>query len=81
MKSLTWQDVKNGGILPLSLDNNATYALIGPWVNVTHELQGIYAGPAPLLDLTPPGVDHTLESEAKDHRPVHQSKWLSLTFG
>lgn len=41
--------VKNDGILPLSLNDIISYALVGPWVNVTSQLQGIYSGPAPYL--------------------------------
>ncbi|KAL2816043.1 glycosyl hydrolase family 3 N terminal domain-containing protein [Aspergillus cavernicola] len=40
--------LKNDGTLPLSSDIR-TVAVIGPWANVTTELQGNYFGPAPYL--------------------------------
>lgn len=39
--------IKNDGALPLF--SNQSYALIGPWVAATEQLQGIYYGPAPFL--------------------------------
>ncbi|KAI9370244.1 glycoside hydrolase superfamily [Aspergillus egyptiacus] len=40
--------LKNDGTLPLSSDIRSV-AVIGPWANVTEELQGNYFGPAPYL--------------------------------
>ncbi|KAL4966150.1 beta-xylosidase XylA [Aspergillus stella-maris] len=40
--------LKNDDTLPLS-DNISSVAVIGPWANVTDELQGNYFGPAPYL--------------------------------
>ncbi|KAL4923183.1 beta-xylosidase XylA [Aspergillus undulatus] len=40
--------LKNDGALPLS-NNISSVAVIGPWANVTDELQGNYFGPAPYL--------------------------------
>jgi beta-D-xylosidase 4 len=42
--------IKNSGILPLNKTSGAKYAFIGPWVNATTQMQGIYAGPAPFLN-------------------------------
>ncbi|KAF4873557.1 putative exo-1,4-beta-xylosidase bxlB [Colletotrichum siamense] len=41
--------LKNDGILPLSPDSPKKYALIGPWVSATTQMQGNYFGPAPYL--------------------------------
>jgi beta-D-xylosidase 4 len=41
--------IKNTGVLPLALDTSKTYAFIGPFVEATEQMQGIYAGPAPFL--------------------------------
>ncbi|KAF9880577.1 glycoside hydrolase family 3 protein [Colletotrichum karsti] len=41
--------LKNDGILPLSLESPKKYALIGPWVTATTQMQGNYFGPAPYL--------------------------------
>ncbi|KZL82503.1 glycosyl hydrolase family 3 n terminal domain-containing protein [Colletotrichum incanum] len=41
--------LKNDGILPLSVGSAKKYALIGPWVNATTQMQGNYFGPAPYL--------------------------------
>jgi xylan 1,4-beta-xylosidase len=41
--------IKNDGVLPLSLENKKSYALIGPWVGATIQMQGNYYGPSPYL--------------------------------
>ncbi|KAK1990265.1 glycosyl hydrolase family 3 N terminal domain-containing protein [Colletotrichum falcatum] len=41
--------LKNDGILPLSDRSAKKYALIGPWINATTQMQGNYFGPAPYL--------------------------------
>ncbi|KAF6816677.1 beta-xylosidase [Colletotrichum sojae] len=41
--------LKNDGILPLKAGEPKKYALIGPWVNATTQMQGNYFGPAPYL--------------------------------
>ncbi|KAK2012165.1 glycosyl hydrolase family 3 N terminal domain-containing protein [Colletotrichum eremochloae] len=41
--------LKNDGILPLSAWRAKKYALIGPWINATRQMQGNYFGPAPYL--------------------------------
>ncbi|WDK19699.1 glycosyl hydrolase family 3 N terminal domain-containing protein [Colletotrichum graminicola] len=42
--------LKNDGILPLSAAwREKKYALIGPWINATTQMQGNYFGPAPYL--------------------------------
>jgi beta-D-xylosidase 4 len=41
--------IKNDGTLPLNKTANKRYAFIGPWVEATNQMQGIYSGPAPFL--------------------------------
>lgn len=42
--------LKNDGILPLATtEEPKKYALVGPWVNATTQMQGNYFGPAPYL--------------------------------
>nr|XP_036589922.1 glycoside hydrolase family 3 protein [Colletotrichum truncatum]KAF6801927.1 glycoside hydrolase family 3 protein [Colletotrichum truncatum] len=41
--------LKNDGILPLSTESTKKYALVGPWVSATKQMQGNYFGPAPYL--------------------------------
>ncbi|KAK2029047.1 glycoside hydrolase [Colletotrichum zoysiae] len=41
--------LKNDGILPLPSWRAKKYALIGPWINATTQMQGNYFGPAPYL--------------------------------
>ncbi len=41
--------LKNDGLLPLSLQNNSSIALIGSWANATQQMQGSYFGQAPYL--------------------------------
>ncbi len=41
--------LKNDGLLPLSLQNNSSIALIGNWANATQQMQGNYFGQAPYL--------------------------------
>ncbi|KAK0466722.1 glycoside hydrolase superfamily [Desarmillaria tabescens] len=41
--------LKNDGLLPLSLQNNSSIALIGSWANATQQMQGNYFGQAPYL--------------------------------
>ncbi|KAJ0303124.1 hypothetical protein COL516b_006635 [Colletotrichum fioriniae] len=41
--------LKNDGILPLSADSGKKFALVGPWVKATTQMQGNYYGPAPYL--------------------------------
>ncbi|KAL4921331.1 glycoside hydrolase superfamily [Aspergillus aurantiobrunneus] len=55
--------LKNDGTLPLS-DDIRSVAVIGPWANVTDELQGNYFGPAPYL-ISP--LDAFRESDLEVH--------------
>lgn len=41
--------LKNDGLLPLSLTNSTSIALIGDWANATSQMQGNYFGVAPYL--------------------------------
>ncbi|KAK0478837.1 glycoside hydrolase superfamily [Armillaria novae-zelandiae] len=41
--------LKNDGLLPLSLQNISSIALIGGWANATQQMQGNYFGQAPYL--------------------------------
>ncbi|KAK0478858.1 glycoside hydrolase superfamily [Armillaria novae-zelandiae] len=41
--------LKNDGLLPLSLQNVSSIALIGSWANATQQMQGNYFGQAPYL--------------------------------
>ncbi|KAK0189847.1 glycoside hydrolase superfamily [Armillaria mellea] len=41
--------LKNDGLLPLSLQNISSIALIGSWANATQQMQGNYFGQAPYL--------------------------------
>lgn len=41
--------LKNDGLLPLSLSNSTSVALIGDWANATSQMQGNYFGVAPYL--------------------------------
>ncbi|KAK0497845.1 glycoside hydrolase superfamily [Armillaria luteobubalina] len=41
--------LKNDGLLPLSLQNISSVALIGSWANATQQMQGNYFGQAPYL--------------------------------
>ncbi|TDZ16578.1 putative exo-1,4-beta-xylosidase bxlB [Colletotrichum orbiculare MAFF 240422] len=41
--------LKNDGVLPLPKEAKQKYALVGPWVEATTQMQGNYFGPAPYL--------------------------------
>lgn len=41
--------LKNDGLLPLSLSNSTSIALVGDWANATSQMQGNYFGIAPYL--------------------------------
>lgn len=41
--------LKNNGVLPLSITNGTSIALIGDWANATTQMQGNYYGVAPYL--------------------------------
>ncbi|KAL4954347.1 Exo-1,4-beta-xylosidase xlnD [Aspergillus filifer] len=63
--------LKNDGTLPLS-DDISSVAVIGPWANVTDELQGNYFGPAPYL-ISP------LQGFRDSDLEVHYAKGTDLT--